>query len=86
METNLLSYSRLPRVQMIQLMQVYMETEEIEVWGMLMAEVAVVVMKVCRYDHLTFHKIAEISPYHEYVQQIQHNHDGQHAQIYQSDN
>ena len=66
MEANLLSYSLLPQVQMIQLMQVYMETVEIEVWGMLMAEEAVVVMKV--YNHLSFHKIAETSfPYHEYV-------------------
>ena len=75
METNLLNYLLLLQVQMIQLMQVYMETEEIEVWDMLRA------------NHLIFHKIAETSfPYHEYFWQIQHNHDGQHAQIYQSDN
>ena len=66
METNLLSYLLLPQVQMIQLVQVYMETEEIEFQGMLMAEEAVAVMKVC--NHLTFHKIPETSfPYHKYV-------------------
>jgi uncharacterized protein (UPF0248 family) len=43
-----------------------MEIEEIEVQGMLMAEVAVVVITVC--NHLIFHKFAETSfPYHRYV-------------------